>query len=108
MGVGHVSYRMSGMTLSENPEAIVSARHSWDDDKSLVQTVVETLEAATGRPSESLAPLHHYVDAEALETVFGPRPNGVERSVTGQISFAVAEHEVVVESDGRVLVRSGE
>ncbi|RBI64417.1 hypothetical protein DMJ13_08025 [halophilic archaeon] len=108
MGLGPLVFSMSGMTLSENPEPIASSRHSWGDDTSLVQTVVETLEAATGQPSESLAPLHHYVDVDALETVFGPRPNGVGRSVAGQISFTVAEHEVVVESDGRVLVRSDE
>lgn len=71
---------------------------------SLVHTIIETLSSASGRSPEDIQPLHHVVDVDALEAIFGPRGDGQLRSVTGEISFVVDDHEVVVKSHGRVLI----
>ncbi len=70
----------------------------------LVQTIVETMSSASGQSPEELPPLHHVVDVDALESIFGPRGDGQLRPVTGEISFVYEDYEVVVKSHGRVLV----
>ncbi len=72
----------------------------------LVHTIVETLASATGRPPEDIPPLHHVFDVDALESIFGPRENGQLRPLTRSISFVVDDHEIEVQSHGRVIVRS--
>ncbi|WP_049970340.1 HalOD1 output domain-containing protein [Haladaptatus cibarius] len=94
--------------LREEPEPVASAQYSWGGEMTLVHTIVETLASATGQSPEDLPPLHNAVDVDALESIFGPRGNGQHRAVTGEISFLIEEHEVVVKSHGRVLVRSAE
>ncbi|WP_423744668.1 HalOD1 output domain-containing protein (plasmid) [Haladaptatus sp. SPP-AMP-3] len=96
---------MNDPVLPGTPEPVASAQYSWGGEMTLVQTIVETLSSASGRAPEELPPLHHVVDVDALETIFGPRGDGQLRPVTGEISFVVENHEVVVKSHGRVLVR---
>ncbi|MGA9399592.1 HalOD1 output domain-containing protein [Haladaptatus sp.] len=90
--------------LKGTSDPVASAQYSWGGEMTLVQTIVETMSSVSGRSPEELPPLHHVVDVDALESVFGPRGNGQHRSVTGEISFMYEEYEVVVESQGRVLV----
>ncbi|WP_227376769.1 HalOD1 output domain-containing protein [Haladaptatus halobius] len=66
--------------------------------------MVETLASATGQSPEDIPPLHHAVDVDALEAIFGPRADGHLRPLTGTISFVVGDHEVEVLSHGRVVV----
>ncbi|WP_266077706.1 HalOD1 output domain-containing protein [Haladaptatus caseinilyticus] len=94
--------------LREEPEPLASAQYSWGGEMTLIHTIVETLSSATGRSAEELPPLHNAVDVDALESIFGPRGNGQLRTVTGEISFHVDNHEVVVKSHGRVVVRLAE
>ncbi|MFB9806393.1 HalOD1 output domain-containing protein [Haladaptatus pallidirubidus] len=99
---------MNETVLREEPEPLASAQYSWGGEMTLVHTIVETLASATGQSPENLPPLHNAVDVDALESIFGPRGNGQHRPVTGEISFLVEEHEIVVKSHGRVLVRPAE
>ncbi len=94
--------------LREEPEPVASAQYSWGGEMTLVHTIVETLASATGRSPEELLHLHNAVDVDALESIFGPRGNGQLSPVTGEISFLVDDHEVVVKSHGRVLIRPAE
>jgi len=95
---------VSQTVLKGTSEPVASAQYSWGGNMTLVQTIVETMVSATGRSPEELSPLHHVVDVDALESIFGPRGNGTLRPVTGEISFMYENYEVVVKSHGRVLV----
>ncbi|WP_327052073.1 HalOD1 output domain-containing protein [Halomicrococcus gelatinilyticus] len=83
----------------------VTLQHSWNDETSLVETVVRALVAATDDPPESFTPIHRCVDVDALERIFAPRPDGTPRPDTAATTFTVDGHEVLVESGGRVAVR---
>ena len=96
---------MSTNTMQDDSEPVVSAQHSWGGETTLVQTVVEALASATNENLAEMEPLHHFVDVDALESIFEPRTNGQLRAVSGEVSFTVDDFEVVVESGGRVLVR---
>jgi hypothetical protein len=95
---------MSDPVIRRTTEPVASAQYSWGDETTLVQTIIETLSSASGLAPEQLPPLHHVVDVDALEAIFGPRCDGKLRSVTGEVSFLYQEHEVVVKSHGGVLV----
>ncbi|MFH5798898.1 HalOD1 output domain-containing protein [Haladaptatus sp. CMAA 1911] len=95
---------MSDPIIQRTSEPVASAQYSWGGEMTLVQTIVETFSSASGLAPEELPPLHHVVDVDALESIFGPRCDGQLRSVTGEVSFNYQDHEVVVKSHGRVLV----
>lgn len=105
MGESHDVPGMSRRWSTESDEWVVTSRHSWDGEKTLVQTVVEALVDATDQPAESLTPLHRCVDVDALEAIFAPHLDGTPRPDTGAVSFVVDDHEVLVEADGHVAVR---
>ncbi|WP_458204835.1 HalOD1 output domain-containing protein [Haladaptatus sp. NG-SE-30] len=96
---------MNDSVFRDYPEPVASAQYSWGGEMTLVHTIVETLASATGQSPEDIPPLHDVIDVDALETIFGPRENGEMRPLTGTISFVVCDHEVEVQSHGRVLVR---
>ncbi len=96
---------VSQPVLRNRPEPVASAQYSWGGEMTLVHTIVETLASATEKSPDEIPPLHHVVDVDALESIFGPRGNGELRPVTGEVTFEVCDHEVEVQSHGRVLVR---
>ena len=70
------------------------------------QAVVEAVAEAEGVRPEELCPpeyetLHDVVDPQALDALFAPKANGIERS-PGRISFEFCGHVVTVDADGTV------
>lgn len=104
MDIAPAPTNVSSNTFTDEPEPVVSTQHSWGGETTLVQTVVEALSSARSETPDELEPLHYFVDVDALESIFEPRPNGKLRTVTGEVSFTVGDFEVVVESGGRVVV----
>jgi hypothetical protein len=96
---------MSRPRSTDESEWVAAHQHSWNDETSLVETVVRALVAATDDPPESFTPIHRCVDVDALERIFAPRPDGTPRPDTAATTFVVDDHEVLVESSGRVAVR---
>jgi hypothetical protein len=96
------------MTDRENdrvsrPSDSLELDHDWQESPSLVVTIMEGLERVSGRSSDSFAPLHETIDVDALEALFAPRSGGASRG-PGKVSFELADFEVVVTSEGTVLV----
>lgn len=66
--------------------------------------VVEALAAASGVPPEEVRPrLTTVLDADALDALFRPRPNGRARG-PGHVELRVAGYDVTVYSDGDIVV----
>ena len=79
-------------------------RHSydWSEAEGVATAVVEAIAETTGAGVTAFA-LSEYVDPDALNALFRPRPNGAPRA-TGRVSFPVEGHRVVVRADGEILV----
>lgn len=67
--------------------------------------VVEAVAEAKGLSSVSEldACLYDVIEPDSLDRLFGPTDTGGFRGV-GMVAFEVAGHEVIVESDGTILV----
>ena len=74
-------------------------------DATVVETVLETLESASGRPADEMSVrLYDTVDPDALNDLFAPTHSGPRRD-EGRVSFSVGEYAVTVQACGRVFVR---
>lgn len=79
--------------------------HDSEDDGTLVKTVLEALENASGLPIDEMSVrLYDSIDPDALDAIFAPTRNGPGRD-RGYVSFSVGEFAVTVHADGRVFVR---
>lgn len=70
------------------------------------RAVVEAVAEAEGVHPEELCPpeyetLHDVVDPQALDDLFAPKANGIERPL-GRVTFECCGYVVTVESDGTV------
>ena len=91
--------------LGKHSSNVHQAYHDSEGDATLVQTVLEAIESASGRPAdETSVCLYDSIDPDALEAIFEPTRNGSQRD-RGQVSFSVGEFAVTVRADGRVFVR---
>lgn len=83
----------------------VRAYHDADGDRTLVETVLDALERASGGPADrSSLRLYDSVDPDALNDLFEPTRKGPDRDA-GSVSFSVGEFAVTVEACGHVSVR---
>ncbi|RQH03036.1 HalOD1 output domain-containing protein [Natrarchaeobius oligotrophus] len=74
------------------------------------RAVVESVARAEGVPPEELRPpeyepLHAVVDPDALDSLFGTRPDGRRRS-GGSVSFIYCGYDVTIEANGSVTLES--
>lgn len=70
----------------------------------LVSEVIRTVAAYADKEPEDLPPLNEVIDADALEALFGPRPDGTARQATGEVRFQYAGFLVCVAADGQVAL----
>lgn len=79
--------------------------HDFESDTSLSFAILEAIEElsrtdTTGH-DESLS---EYVDPDALDSLFAPRLDGTPRAEGGSVSLSLYDHDVVVHSDGHIIV----
>ena len=72
------------------------------------QAVVEAVADAEGVSLEALCPpeyetLHDVVDPQALDDLFAPKANGIERNL-GRVTFEFCDYVVTIEPDGSVTL----
>jgi hypothetical protein len=85
-----------------NSDVLYRAEHDRNDGP-IGSAVVEALAAVEGvDPKDLDVRLYDSIDGDALEVLYR---TAVERGERLRVAFTIAEYEVVVESDGRVIVR---
>lgn len=77
-------------------------------DDSIVMEVIRTVAVHANEEPENLPPINDAVDTDALEDIFGPRPDGTPRRGTGTVVFRYAGFGVRVEADGTIEVEPWE
>lgn len=91
---------MGGSHLQNTEESV----ERFVGEERVATTVVEAVAEATGiDPLKLDTRLYDVVDPDGLEKLFGKRPDGTIRT-GGELTFRLAECEVVVYSEGRVVV----
>lgn len=95
----HSSQRETGDHLG--PDGYPT-EHRWDGATRPSMVVVEAVAGATGRDPTELPVLAGAVDTDALDALFGTRPDGRHPPVG--LSFGYAGVEVHLRRDGRVTV----
>lgn len=104
------------MTRSEvtRPEEVVTydaeadayyAEHDWDGDTSLSVTLVAALAEIADADPTDLEPLGTYIDPDALDGLFRPRP-GSQRTDAGRLELTFDGYRVTVYADGEIVVRA--
>lgn len=83
-------------------DAAVRGLYDWSST-SPSQAVVETVAAAVGDSQAEIDPLYEYVDPDGLNALVR---SDVEPCDEVVVSFVMADYEVDVHGDGRVIVRS--
>jgi hypothetical protein len=76
-----------------------TVRHDWTQSTHPSVVIVETVAAATNRPTTDLPPLQETLDVEALDTLF----DGRQPTLT--VTFRYANTTVTVHGTGSVTVR---
>ncbi|WP_207589028.1 HalOD1 output domain-containing protein [Halomontanus rarus] len=72
------------------------------DDEPLSVAVADAVATFTDTEVTELEPLHYSINADALERLFEPRPDGVRSG--GSVTFSYNECQVTVGSSGEVVV----
>lgn len=79
--------------------------HDFDDDTALTSTILELIDQLSDEDDPELnGSLNDYVDPDALNALFQPRFDGTPREGSGQVSLSVFGFDIVVHSDGHVVV----
>ena len=76
-------------------------RYEWSSDTPLSVAVIEAVASATSRDPTEIESMYEYVDPDALDTLF---ETGAGRTASGTVSLPVADHLVVADSDGEIVV----
>lgn len=71
------------------------------EHESVTTAVLRAVSAVTGMQPDPLHPLYEVVDPDALDALFGRRPNGVPRT-GGRLSFNYSRCRITID-DGEVL-----
>ena len=84
-------------------------RTSFDPEAdSVTKESVKAVAALNDADPDELPVLADYLDPEALDALFGPRPNGETRPSEARIEFAFDGYEVSVYYSGTIAVRRHE
>lgn len=94
---------VSAATLGEEWEFI--GQHDWETVVELGTVIIDAFEDFTGEDTEAFAPLFESIDADALEELLRPAPNGEKRQGI-QVRFPYMEYEFAVASDGVIAIRT--
>lgn len=80
-------------------------RAEWDPatEDDLGTRVVVAIAEISDLDHTDLTPLNEVIDPDALNAIFAPRKDGVDRA-GGRVQFSLSGHEVTVESSGRIVV----
>lgn len=84
-------------------EPPVRIRHTWSDSDCPSAAVIEATAATTDREPTSMAPLHQYVDPDALNALMTPRTNGTTNDI--RVSFTYGDVTVQIDSSGWVEIQ---
>jgi len=74
-------------------------------DETVTEGVVTAVAATTNTEIQGMPPLYETVNADALNEIFADRHDGTVRT-TGQVRFTYCECDVVVLSNGRIIVEA--
>ncbi|UPV75480.1 hypothetical protein M0R89_05275 [Halorussus limi] len=95
----------TAVDLGDSSQTIHRAFNDPDDDEPLVETVVDALAEASGRPADELSVcLYDAVDPDALNDIFRPTRRGPGRN-DGRVAFTIGEFAVDLHASGHVFVR---
>lgn len=89
----------SPSTTSGEPFTV---QHDRLGGQPLSVTIAQAVADYDGTDVTALEPLHHAINADALERLFEPRADGLRSG--GRVSFEYADYLVTVEASGRVTV----
>ncbi|MFC4549971.1 MULTISPECIES: HalOD1 output domain-containing protein [Halorussus] len=91
--------------LGTYSSAVYQTYHDPESGDELVHTVLDALEAASGRPAADMSVrLYDSVDPDALNDIFRPTRGGASRD-EGRVRFTVGRYAVTVAASGHVFVR---
>lgn len=91
---------------SVTTEATYGVQHDMEGDRPLSTTLITALaDVADVDPLATQQLLYDVLDPDALNALFEPRRDGTPRP-NGSVSFSIYGHNVVVESDGQITIRS--
>ncbi|WP_254765117.1 HalOD1 output domain-containing protein [Natrinema marinum] len=81
-----------------------SVQYDRLDDEPLSVAVADAVATFRNQDVTELEPLHYSINADALERLFEPRPNGLRSS--GSITFEYSDCLVTITADGEIRVES--
>ncbi|WP_321112300.1 HalOD1 output domain-containing protein [Halorussus salinisoli] len=80
-----------------------------DESRPISEKVIaEIADRKKVKSTELRPPLYETIDLEALDALFSPGHDGGVRDCDGHVEFTYDSYRVRVESDGSVVVSSGE
>lgn len=93
--------RMTDVVAPANDSDFV---YEMSEAESVTEAVTAALSSASRTPERELEPLYATIDPDALDSLFGPRGNGVAREADGHVAFEHDSFRVRVESSGIVAL----
>ncbi|NHN58300.1 MULTISPECIES: HalOD1 output domain-containing protein [Halorussus] len=89
----------------QRPESTALLRHGFDPRRdSASEELVRAVAAVDDADPIDLPVLAEAVDPEALDRLFGRRPDGAPRDTDGRIRFEYSGHRILVASDGTIAI----
>lgn len=89
---------------ANDPHQQYVVQHRFDGPAELTTTLVHAVADVTGAdPTDVEFAVANYVDPDALNRLFKPKPDGTVRA-HGEYRFTVWNYHVTVSSDGRIAV----
>lgn len=77
--------------------------HQWQGDTTVSETIVTAVAEHAGVGHESLPPMGHSINPDALDTLFEAGPESAP--APGCVTFSYYGYTVVVRSTGQILLR---
>ncbi|ODR81679.1 hypothetical protein BG842_19435 [Haladaptatus sp. W1] len=74
-------------------------------DETITEGIITATAAVTNARTNDMPPLYETVDTDALDELFADSWSGRARN-TGRVTFTYCECEVVVLSNGRILIEA--
>lgn len=91
-------------TLTEVADGVYRIHHD-PSEGSLCLHITDALAEIRGvDPLHLVGDFSRYVDPDALERLFSPRPNGDARDPSGQLTLHIRGADVTVHADGEILI----
>jgi hypothetical protein len=78
--------------------------HNHDDEYSVSETILFAVSEFTGTEIYELSPLGEWIDADALNSLFGSGGPRTPSMHDGELTFAYEDVTVTVDTIGRIIV----